>query len=55
MNEVHLSVLRGLSSQAGVIIEVVAAMGFILSNYATSYSNMLSVFLSFIEQTGRQA
>ena len=53
MNEVHLSMLRGLASQASVIMGTVCAMAAILPSYYTSYANMLSVFLTFIEQAGR--
>lgn len=53
MNEVHLSMLRGLSTQAGVMVATVSAMGSVLPAYYTSYHNTLSVFLTFIEQAGR--
>lgn len=53
MNDVHLSMLRGLALQAGVITATVCAMAAILPAYYTSYSNILSVFLAFIEQAGR--
>lgn len=53
MNDVHLSMLRGLASQAGVITATVCTMAAILPAYYTSYSNILSVFLAFIEQAGR--
>ncbi len=53
MSEVHLSMLRGLASQAAVIVGTVCAMSTILPLYHTSYSNILSVFLTFIEQAGR--
>lgn len=53
MNQVHLSMLRGLASQAGIIMATISSMSSILPAYYTSYDNILSVFLNFVEQTGR--
>ena len=53
MSEVHLSVLRSLSKQASVITDVVCAMGSLLSVYQTTFSNVQTVFLTFVEQAGR--
>ena len=53
ISEVHLSVLRSLSAQASVITDVVCAMGFLLSVYQTTFSNVQTVFLTFVEQAGR--
>ena len=53
MNEIHLASLRTLASQAGVMVDVVCAMGSILPAYHTSYHYAKAVFLSFIEQAGR--
>ncbi len=53
MSDVHLSVLRSLSSQASVVTDVVVAMGYLLPLYRTTFSSIQAVFLSFIEQAGR--
>ena len=53
MNEVHLASLHTLAFQAGVMMDVVCAMGSILPAYHTSYHYAKAVFLSFIEQAGR--
>ena len=53
MNKVHLSLLQKLATQAGVIMATVWSMGTILPMYQMSYDTMLSVFLTFIEKTGR--
>lgn len=48
-----MSMLRGLASQASIIMGTVCTMATVLPAYYTSYANMLSVFLTFIEQAGR--
>ena len=53
MNDVHLSVLQRLASQASVVMDVVFSMASILPAYHTSYHHLQSLFLSFIEQAGR--
>lgn len=55
VNNVHLSMLRTLASQASVITEVILAMGSILPAYRTSYNYIKSIFIEFVKQIGRFA